>query len=62
MKFINWPGDHSQSLHPKQLGDILFTDMGLPGGKKGKSGAYATGARILEDLAAAGSAHCRKRF
>ncbi len=39
---------------PKQLGDILFTDMGLPGGKKGKSGAYATGARILEDLAAEG--------
>ncbi len=39
---------------PKQLGDLLFGDMGLPGGKKGKSGAYATGARILENLAAEG--------
>ena len=39
---------------PKQLGEILFDEMGLPGGKKGKSGAYATGAQILEDLAAQG--------
>ncbi|SDE32574.1 DNA polymerase I [Limimaricola pyoseonensis] len=36
---------------PKQLGEILFDDLGLPGGKKGKTGAYATGADILEDLA-----------
>ena len=36
---------------PKQLGEILFDKMGLPGGKKGKTGAYATGANILEDLA-----------
>ena len=36
---------------PKQLGEILFDEMGLPGGKKGKTGAYATGADILEDLA-----------
>ncbi len=36
---------------PKQLGEILFDDMSLPGGKKGKTGAYATGADILEDLA-----------
>jgi DNA polymerase-1 len=36
---------------PKQLGEILFDKMGLPGGKKGKTGAYATGADILEDLA-----------
>ena len=39
---------------PKQLGDILFDKMGLPGGKKGKTGAYATGADILEELAANG--------
>lgn len=39
---------------PKQLGEILFDEMGLPGGKKGKSGAYATGADILESLAAGG--------
>ena len=36
---------------PKQLGEILFDKLSLPGGKKGKTGAYATGADILEDLA-----------
>jgi len=36
---------------PKQLGEILFDKMGLPGGEKGKTGAYGTGADILEDLA-----------
>ncbi len=36
---------------PKQLGEILFDQMGLDGGKKGKTGAYATGADVLEDLA-----------
>ncbi len=39
---------------PKQLGEILFDQMGLEGGKKGKTGAYATGADVLEDLAAEG--------
>ncbi|MDO9524178.1 MAG: DNA polymerase I, partial [Gemmobacter sp.] len=39
---------------PKQLGEILFDEMSLPGGEKGKTGAYATGADILEDLAAEG--------
>lgn len=39
---------------PKQLGEILFDEMGLEGGKKGKNGAYATGADILEGLAAEG--------
>ncbi len=36
---------------PKQLGEILFDKMALEGGKKGKTGAYATGADVLEDLA-----------
>ncbi|MDN5788079.1 DNA polymerase I [Pseudorhodobacter sp.] len=36
---------------PKQLGEILFDEMSLPGGVKGKTGAYATGADVLEDLA-----------
>jgi len=36
---------------PKQLGEVLFDDLQLPGGKKGKTGAYATGADILEALA-----------
>ena len=39
---------------PKQLGEILFDKMGLPGGKKTKTGAWATGAQALEDLAAEG--------
>ncbi len=36
---------------PKQLGEVLFDHLSLPGGKRGKSGAYSTGADILEDLA-----------
>ncbi|MDA1090482.1 MAG: DNA polymerase I [Proteobacteria bacterium] len=35
---------------PKQLGEVLFDEMGLPGGKKGKTGAYGTGAGVLEAL------------
>ncbi len=35
---------------PKQLGEILFDRMGVPGGEKGKTGAYATGADVLEDI------------
>jgi DNA polymerase-1 len=39
---------------PKQLGDILFGRMGLPGGKKTATGAWSTSARVLEDLAEEG--------
>ena len=39
---------------PKQLGEVLFDEMGLASGRKGKSGAYSTGADILEELAAQG--------
>lgn len=35
---------------PKQLGEILFEKMGLPGGKKTKTG-YSTAADVLEKLA-----------
>ena len=44
---------------PKQIGDILFDEMGLAdavGAKKTKTGAWSTGAETLEDLAAAGHA------
>ena len=39
---------------PKQIGDILFGKLGLPGGTKTKTGQWATGARLLEDLAEQG--------
>ena len=39
---------------PRQLGEVLFDEMSLPGGRKGKTGAYATGADVLEELAALG--------
>ena len=41
---------------PKQLGEILFDELGLSAGnmKKGKSGAYTTDASVLEALAAQG--------
>jgi len=39
---------------PKQLGEILFDKMSLEGGRKTKTGAWGTGADILETLAAQG--------
>ncbi|HKJ72617.1 MAG TPA: DNA polymerase I [Alphaproteobacteria bacterium] len=39
---------------PKQLGEVLFDEMSLDGGKKTKTGAYGTGADVLEGLAAQG--------
>ncbi len=39
---------------PKQLGEVLFDRLGLPGGKKGKAGAYSTDVSVLEPLAAQG--------
>ncbi|MBY6240270.1 DNA polymerase I [Methylosinus sp. Sm6] len=40
---------------PKQLGDILFGRMGLPGAKKTATGAWSTSASVLEDLAETGN-------
>jgi DNA polymerase-1 len=45
---------------PKQLGDILFGKLGLPGGTKTKTGQWSTGARVLDDLAEQGHALPRK--
>jgi DNA polymerase-1 len=39
---------------PKQLGDVLFDKLGLPGGTKTRTGQWSTGARALEDLAEQG--------
>ena len=36
---------------PKQLGEILFDELKLPGGKKGKTGAYSTHSDVLDELA-----------
>jgi len=43
--------EHFNLGSPKQLGEILFGKMELPGGKKTKTGAWQTGAAVLEDLA-----------
>jgi DNA polymerase I len=39
---------------PKQLGDILFRQMGIAGGKKTATGAWSTDSDTLEDVAAQG--------
>lgn len=39
---------------PKQLGEILFDEMELPGGKRTKSGAWGTDQSVLESLAEQG--------
>jgi DNA polymerase-1 len=54
-KEIHKLAGHSFNIgSPKQLGEVLFDELGLDGGKKGKSGAYATGADVLESLALQG--------
>jgi DNA polymerase-1 len=45
---------------PKQIGDILFGRMGLPGGSKTKTGAWSTSAQVLDDLAEQGHAFPKK--
>ncbi|MBI5321346.1 DNA polymerase I [Bradyrhizobium sp.] len=39
---------------PKQLGDVIFGKMGLPGGSKTKTGAWSTSAQVLDELAEQG--------
>jgi DNA polymerase-1 len=41
---------------PKQIGDILFGEMAMPGAKKTATGAWATDVQVLEDLAVQGHA------
>jgi DNA polymerase-1 len=45
---------------PKQLGEILFDKMSLPGGRRTKTGAWSTDASALEELAAEGHELPRK--
>ena len=48
------PGISFNVGSPKQLGVVLFDEMGLTSGKKGKAGAYSTDSSVLEMLAAQG--------
>jgi DNA polymerase-1 len=47
-------GEEFNIASPKQLGEILFDKMSLPGGRKTKTGAWSTDAAMLEELAAEG--------
>ena len=53
---------HAEAGHPfnlgspKQIGDLLFGELGLPGAKKTATGAFATDVSVLEDLAVQGHA------
>jgi DNA polymerase-1 len=44
-------GEKFNVASPSQLGEILFGKMGLPGGKRTKTGHWSTSAQVLEDLA-----------
>lgn len=48
-KIINEAGMEFNINSPKQLGEVLFEHLGLPGGKKTKTG-YSTAADVLEKL------------
>ncbi len=45
---------------PKQIGEILFERLGLPGGAKTKTGQWSTDVGVLEDLARQGHEIVRK--
>jgi DNA polymerase-1 len=53
-------GENFNVGSPRQLGEILFDKMSLPGGTKTKTGQWSTTAQALEDLAAAGHELPRK--
>lgn len=50
-------GETFNIASPKQLGEILFDKMGLEGGKKTKTGAWGTGADVLEGIAFSADGH-----
>ncbi len=54
LEIHNLAGHTFNVASPKQVGEVLFDELGLEGGQKGKSGAYATGADVLETLAVEG--------
>ncbi|MBE6451914.1 MAG: DNA polymerase I [Alphaproteobacteria bacterium] len=56
---FNIAGEDFNLGSPKQVGEILFTKQGIKG-KKTATGAWATGADVLEDLAAEGNVLAQK--
>ena len=53
-KIYNITGREFNIGSPKQLGEILFLEMKIKGGKKTKTGTYSTDSGILEDLSLQG--------
>ena len=53
-KLYKLAGEKFNLGSPKQLGEILFDKLSLPGGRRTKTGAWSTDADILEGLAAQG--------
>lgn len=51
-KIYNKAGTEFNINSPKQLGEVLFDKMGLPAGKKTKTGQYSTAESVLTKLAA----------
>jgi len=50
-QIIQAAGEDFNIRSPKQLGVLLFETLGIEGGKKTKSGQWATGQEVLEKLA-----------
>jgi DNA polymerase-1 len=53
-RIMDIAGQTFNPASPKQLGKVLFEDLGWPNGKKGKSGAYQTGSDVLAHFSAMG--------
>ncbi len=51
-KIYDQAGTEFNINSPKQLGEVLFDKMGLPAGKKTKTGQYSTAESVLKKLAA----------
>lgn len=51
-KIYDLAGQEFNIASPKQLGEVLFSKLQLPGGKKNKNGGYSTNEKILNNLVA----------
>lgn len=49
-KIYDLAGEEFNIASPKQLGEILFSKLKLPGSKKGRNGSYSTNEKILNNL------------